>query len=85
MTIGEASNTFTSDTFSFGVGCSSFCGVDGFVFFSGGCSTGAGVGDSLRLALMVTVGGSSSLVLDTFISCVFVSDVLVLDSVVLFV
>ena len=56
----EASNTLTSDTCSFDVGCSSFCGVDGFGFFSGGCSTGAGVGDSLRLALMV-VGTSSGL------------------------
>ena len=59
---------------------------------------GAGVGDSLRLAVMVTVGGiwsACSLVvaslrvptelLDTFTSVILMSDVLVLYSVVLLV
>ena len=83
VSIGEASDTFMSDTFSFDVGCCSFCGVVGFGFFAGDCSTGAGVGDSLRLALMATVGGSCSLVLDTLISDTNTVDVSSLDVSVL--
>jgi len=87
-TVWCISSTFTSDTGEtvlVGVGCCSFCGVDDFGFFSGGCSIGAGVGDSLRLALMTTVGGNCVVVLDTFVSVMLMSGVLVLDSVVLLV
>ena len=53
-----------------------------FGFFSRGCSTGAGVGLSFRLALMVTTGGVVSMALDTTTLGTSVVDVLVLVVVV---
>ena len=70
VVIGDAFNTCMSDTFSSVVVCCCFCGVGSFCFFSMWCWSSAGVGDSLRLALMVTCGGNCSSGVDTFVSSV---------------
>ena len=56
---GEFANTLTSDTCSFGVGDGVICDVDSFCFVSSGCVYCSGVGESSRLALMVTACGIS--------------------------